>query len=232
MRLDKFIANNSPYSRSDVNKLLKTKSIFLNGQLVQSKDVAVQPLIDEVFVENRLITQSQQQYYMFHKPLDVVCANSHGDYPTVFDFLTLLKAEERSRLQIAGRLDVDTTGLVLLTDDGQWNHRVTSPTKTCAKIYEVTLAEPFNQKFNADFKEGMMLEGESKPTQPALLKFIDSTHLELSIYEGRYHQVKRMFAYAGNRVIALHRKQIGALKLDIPEGKFRALSETEVKAFI
>lgn len=234
MRLDKYIANNSAYSRSDVRKLVKNSAITINGELANSADQKIAPFNDEILVNNQTISVQSAQYYMLHKPINVVCANTHPDYPTVIDLLYTLPPELRSKLQIAGRLDVDTTGLVLLTDDGQWNHKVTSPRSDCVKIYEVELEQPFNPAFLADFERGMLLEGEDKPTLPAQITVVDDLHVRLGICEGRYHQVKRMFLFASNKVLKLHRASIGPLALDpdLKPGEYRALTQTEINNLV
>lgn len=230
MRLDKFIANNSGYSRSDVKKLLKNNAITINGELASAVDQKVSVFADDVLVNGQPVCLQSAQYYMLHKPVNVVCANSHPDYPTVIDLLGEIKPEQRHKLQIAGRLDVDTTGLVLLTDDGQWNHKVTTPRSDCVKVYEVELEQPFDEKFIGDFEQGMLLEGENKLTLPAQITVIDNYNVRLGICEGRYHQVKRMFLFANNRVRKLHRASIGSLALDpaLEPGAYRALTAEEV----
>lgn len=232
MRLDKFIANNSAYTRTDVKRLIKNKAISINENLAKTFNQKIDIFNDIIKVNENTIEQFSAQYYMFHKPINVVCANIHSDYPTVLDLLTDLPPELKKKLQIAGRLDVDTTGLVLLTDDGQWNHRVTSPRSDCIKMYQVELAQPFDEYFRQAFATGMLLEGEDKPTLPAQLTIIDERNVELGISEGRYHQVKRMFLYANNKVTKLHRVSIGALTLDptLEPGAYRALSTDEINA--
>lgn len=111
-------------------------------------------------------------------------------------------------------MDVDTTGLVLLTDDGQWSHRVTSPKRRCDKTYLVTLADPVENFYQAEIEKGILLRGEKTPTKPATLEILDDYNVNLTISEGRYHQVKRMFATLGNKVVDLHRWKIGVIMLD------------------
>ncbi|QEH17467.1 pseudouridine synthase [Histophilus somni] len=131
------------------------------------------------------------------------------------------------------RLDVDTTGLVLLTDDGQWSHRVTSPKHRCDKTYLVTLADPVEDFYQAEIEKGILLRSEKTPTKPATLEILDDYNVNLTISEGRYHQVKRMLAALGNKVVDLHRWKIGAIMLDdnLSDGEFRPLSEAEIAVF-
>lgn len=129
-----------------------------------------------------------------------------------------------------GRLDIDTTGLVLLTDDGQWSHRITSPRHHCEKTYHVTLESPVSSEITEKFAQGIELRGDKEQTRPAVMEIITPTEVLLTISEGRYHQVKRMFAAMGNHVVALHRRQIGEIVLDesLEPGEYRELSREEI----
>lgn len=166
---------------------------------------------------------------MLHKPAGYVCANTDGNHPVVLD---LLDEDWLDDLQIAGRLDIDTTGLVLLTDDGQWNHRMTAPARECSKVYRVTLHAPLSAAAAEQLHNGVVLVDEKKRTRPAQLQFLDEqqTELLLTIHEGKYHQVKRMFAAVGNHVVALHRERIGNIVLDpaLAPGAYRALTAAEI----
>ena len=128
---------------------------------------------------------------------------------------------------------MDTTGLVLLTDDGQWSHRITSPKFQCEKTYLVTLADPIENHYQSAVEQGILLRGEKQPTKPAQLEIVDDYNLNLTISEGRYHQVKRMFAALGNKVVALHRWRIGEVILndELQEGEYRTLHQAEIDSF-
>lgn len=134
------------------------------------------------------------------------------------------------KLHAAGRLDIDTTGLVLMTDDGQWSHRITSPRHHCEKTYLVTLESPVSDDTAEQFTKGVQLHNEKDLTKPALLDVLTPTEVRLTISEGRYHQVKRMFAAVGNRVVGLHRERIGEIALDpeLEPGEYRPLTEEEI----
>ena len=164
---------------------------------------------------------------MLHKPQGYICSHEDGDYPTIYQFFDYPLSV---RLHSAGRLDVDTTGLVLLTDDGQWSHRITSPKFHCEKTYLVTLADPVEANYVQACADGILLRGEKEPTKPATLEILDDYNVNLTLSEGRYHQVKRMFAALGNKVVALHRWKIGNVVLDehLAEGEFRSLTEEEI----
>lgn len=240
MRLDKFISHATKLSRTESRKALKAGRVQLNHHLVTDPAVAVNDN-DEITFDEAVITIPSPRYYMLNKPAGYVCANSDSQHPTVFDLLNGINNEG---LSIAGRLDVDSTGLVLLSDDGQWIHRVTAPRTHCDKYYEVELAEPIREQDIRVFQQGMMLDDDDKPTLPAQL--IPQSPLPCGepsgapcriatvvINEGRYHQIKRMFAAVGNRVVNLHRKQVGTLPLDanLAPGAYRALTGDEVNSF-
>ncbi len=230
MRLDKFISHAKPYSRTEVKKLIKQGAVYINGTLAFDSGQKINIEHDKVIIDGQGINLPQLRYIMLHKPINTVCTNHDSEHPTVLD---LLNIPYKASLQIAGRLDKDTTGLVLLTDDGQWNHRVTSPTKTCRKRYEVSLESPLDEKLIEQFAQGLQLKGEKKVLKPAKLMIVDSYHAILDIEEGKYHQVKRMFAAVNNHVTKLHRTHIGPIELDkgLQLGQYRSLTPKEVTSF-
>lgn len=228
MRLDKFLSQNSDSSRSLIQQAIKAGRVSVNDVVAKKGD---QKLVGDeiVTLDENIVEPFKTRYLMLHKPLGYVCANSDSDYPTVVDLIRMPRWQE---LQIVGRLDIDTTGLVLLTDDGQWNHRITSPRHECDKIYRVTTANPISDETAALFAAGVQLHGEKAPTRPAQLEFLSSHEARLKIHEGKYHQIKRMFAAAGNLVVALHRESIGSIQLDpaLAPGEYRALTDDEIKS--
>ena len=228
IRLDKFICHSTGLSRPQVQRIVRAGSVSVNNVLIKKPDQKIHDA-DVVMLDGEAVSLPQSRYLMLHKPAGYVCANSDSEHPVVLD---LLDEIETDNLQIAGRLDIDTTGLVLITDDGTWNHRVTAPTRLCKKTYCVTLHEPLTVDALEKLRSGVLLSGEKKPTQPADLVFIDeqANRIRLSIYEGKYHQVKRMFAAVGNHVIALHRESIGGITLDesLMVGQCRPLTSTEI----
>ena len=230
MLLDKFLAENTGLTRSQANKALRQSAVTINGEIEKNGATKISRE-DEICFEGELLPWVEDGlYFMLYKPQGYVCSNDDGDYPTIYQFFDYPLA---GKLHSTGRLDVDTTGLVLLTDDGQWSHRITSPKHHCEKTYLVTLADPVESHYMQACEEGILLRGEKEPTKPAKLEILDDYNVNLSISEGRYHQVKRMFAALGNKVTALHRWKIGAIELDenLAEGEFRALSETEISGF-
>jgi len=230
MRLDKFLAETTGLTRSQATKVLRQSAVTINGKIEKSGAAKVSPDDEICYNGERLAWVAEGQYIMLNKPQGYICSHEDGDYPTIYQFFDYPLAE---KLHGAGRLDVDTTGLVLLTDDGQWSHRITSPKFHCEKTYLVTLADPVEANYVQACAEGILLRGEKEPTKPARLEILDDYNINLTISEGRYHQVKRMFAALGNKVVGLHRWKIGALVLDdsLEEGEYRALTAEEVAYF-
>ena len=228
MRLDKFLAHHLGVSRTIVNKELKAQKVTVNGDIVKSGAYHISP--DQIVEYDgfEIVPITENRYFMLNKPQGYVCSTDDPDHPTILYFIDEPMAE---KLHSAGRLDLDTTGLVLLTDDGKWSHRITSPKHHCEKIYQVTVEQPLTANLIDIFKQGIQLKSEKTLTEPAKLIIIDDYHAELTISEGRYHQVKRMFAAVNNHVTQLHRKQIGNIVLDIPEGEYRPLTQDEINSF-
>ncbi|WBA16839.1 16S rRNA pseudouridine(516) synthase RsuA [Salinivibrio kushneri] len=226
MRLDKFLCETLGVTRKQAGRVLKSELVTVDGEVIKSGAVKVNEH-EEVAFEGRPLTLSGPRYFMMHKPAGVVCSHEDAFNPTVFVLLDEVNAE---KLHIAGRLDADTTGLLLLTDDGQWSHRITSPKHQCTKTYRVWLVDPISPETAPAFKEGVMLRGENQPTLPATLEKVGDYEALLTIQEGKYHQVKRMFAAVGNKVDALHRESIGNLVLDehLEPGEYRPLTDEEI----
>ena len=227
MRLDRFICECTELTRSNAKKALHRGDITINGEVVKNPGYKVTNTCDVRILGQRLI-HGGEHYIMLNKPADTVCSNAgEAGYASVLSLLDLPKADT---LQIAGRLDADTTGLVLITSDGQWGHKVTSPRKACGKRYRVWLTEPLVHSAEKKLEEGIQLRNEKKPTRPARLERISDTEVLLTITEGKYHQVKRMFAALGNRVTALHREQVGRIELDrdLEIGEWRELTTEEI----
>lgn len=226
MRLDKFVSQCSDLSRREVRYALRDGSILVNGEAVKSASLSLDGS-ETVSFDGQTLALPRAQYLMFNKPIDVVCARSDKEHTCVTDLLPPTLAPD---LQLVGRLDKDTTGLLLLTDDGKWNHLITAPKKRCAKVYLVTTADPIEASAIATFQEGAILKDDPAPTLPAELELIDSHTARLTLYEGRYHQVKRMFGAIGNRVTQLHREAIAGITLDpaLEPGEYRELTEDEV----
>ncbi len=228
MRLDKFISNASDYSRTQVKKLVKEKRVKVNGEVTTNPAT---PILEtaKVCLDDAPIALPGPRYFMLNKPENVVSATKDSEHTTAIDLIHEPRPEQ---LQIAGRLDLDTTGLVLITDNGQWNHSITSPRSNCRKTYDIKVSEPLTPDLIKKFYEGIWLDGEKRRCLPADLKILDDQHALLTISEGKYHQVKRMFAALGNHVIQLHRLKIGGITLDpaLGFGSYRPLTQQEIES--
>jgi len=226
MRLDKYLATVTDLSRSDAKRAIKNGEVAVAGVVVGDPqfDVAADA---QVTLQGRVLRTAAPRYFMLHKPEGYVCAARDRQHLTVLDLLDEDNVED---LHIAGRLDIDTTGLVLLTDDGQWSHRITSPQRDCDKTYWLQTAEPIPDAAIAQFQRGLFLHNEKTRLKPAYLEIIDPQTARLRISEGKYHQVKRMFGAIGNAVVKLHRERVGAITLDpdLDEGQYRPLTATEI----
>lgn len=228
MRLDKFIAHATAYSRSEVRQLLRAGRIHVDGQPARDAGLALGARAG-VTLDGQPLALRGHRYFMLNKPAGVVSATSDGSHRTVLD---LLRGEDLEGLHMAGRLDADTTGLVLITDDGQWSHRIKAPGRH-EKRYRVRTARPISADTAARFAAGLCLRGEEDhPTRPARMEVLGSCEALVWLQEGRYHQVRRMFAAVGNHVEALHREAVAGIELDpaLAAGEWRALTQAEVDA--
>jgi len=230
MRLDKFLASVTDLSRAEAKRAIRRGDIRVAGSVIDDPQFEVEATA-AVEWNGRALRPALKRYFMLHKPLDYVCAAKDRQHLTVLDLLDEDNVEE---LHVAGRLDIDTTGLVLLTDDGQWSHRITSPKADCSKTYWLQTAEPIAHSAIEQFARGLFLHNEKQRLLPAQLEILDAHTARLTIREGRYHQVKRMFGAIGNAVVKLHRERIGAVALDahLAPGEYRALTAAEVAAFV
>ena len=229
MRLERFLSESLGLTRSQSGKLIRSGEVLVNG--VVNKLAATQiGEQDVVHYDGQDLQLTGPRYFMLHKPEGYVCSNDDPEHPSVF---LLFEEPALGKLHCAGRLDLDTTGLLLVTDDGQWSHRITSPRHECAKTYRAWLADPVDPSAIALFAEGVQLRGERALTLPAELVLVTPTEALLTIHEGKYHQVKRMFAAIGNKVLRLHREQVGELVLapELAPGEYRPLTAAEIAAF-
>ncbi len=227
LRLDKYLASVTDYSRSDAKRLIKHEQVSVDGTIVTDASQLVNP--DAVLaLDGHPLRQVQHRYFMMNKPQDHVCATRDRRHPTVMD---LVFEDNVESLHIAGRLDIDTTGLVLITDDGPWAHQVMSPRKRCYKRYRVGTELPLDRALVERFEKGVFIAGRKQRTLPALLEIVGPHEALLDICEGKFHQVKRMFEAVDNKVVSLHREAVGELVLDtaLAEGEYRSLSEVEVQ---
>ena len=230
MRLDRFVSQAVGISRSQARTLIRRGQVDVAGGTVRQVAYHVDAG-QTVEHAGRRLELPQPVYLMLHKPCGLLSATSDPAQNTV---LSLLPPPLAARLHLVGRLDKDTSGLLLLTDDGAWSHRISSPKQGCAKTYRAELAEPLVADAEQRLQQGLVLRSEAVPTRPAELQMLDTNRVRITISEGRYHQVRRMFAALGNRVVSLHRERIGGLWLDetLAPGQWRELTVEEREAVL
>ena len=228
MRLDRFVCKSTELSQQQALDCIHQGQVWVNGVAVVDESTQVHEN-NNIQLKGQTLVTRPFRYLLINKPADTLCSNVDGVYPSLF---SLLDIERQSELHIAGRLDADTTGLVLITDDGRWTYHITSPTKSCHKTYRVKLAKPIGDDAVIErFHNGIQLQGEQGLTLPAILHILTAQDVLLTLTEGKFHQVKRMFAAVGNKVVALHRQSIGAVTLDVEQGQWRYLTADEVQSF-
>jgi len=201
--------------------------------------VDVHQFVDDfshVVLDGKILQQNSACYVMMNKPIGVVSATKDEQHTTVIDLLEGAGDEisnVKGGLHIAGRLDLNSSGLLLLTNDGRWSKELSSPENNVEKIYHVTLENPLAEKYVSAFADGMYFSYEDITTKPAKLSIISEYVAEVRLLEGRYHQIKRMFGRFRNPVLALHRVAIGGLELDpvLAPGQCRMLTQREVDLF-
>lgn len=228
MRLDKFVCKSTKLSKQQAQASIEAGLVKINDNTVFDIKAQVHQN-NKVTLDQVPLILRPFRYIMLHKPANTICSNHDEAYPSIFNFLNI---EHKEELHCVGRLDVDTTGLVLITDDGHWSFNITRPEKQCEKTYLVGVSQTLKSSLVAEFKAGLQLQGESELTLPAKLTLLDEKNATLAITQGKFHQVKRMFASVGNRVVSLHRQSIATLTLDIPEGQWRYLSDAEIASLI
>ncbi|MBB1339609.1 16S rRNA pseudouridine(516) synthase RsuA [Pseudoalteromonas sp. SR44-2] len=226
-RLDKFISHLAEIPRTQARASIKRKEVSVNGEVITSHNFQLAQQ-DEVLHQGTPLVFLGKRYYMLNKPVGYVCANSDELHKTVFD---LLDEPNMSDFHVAGRLDIDTTGLVIITNDGDWSHKITSPKSNKFKTYLVETQEPITDEALEQLRKGVMLHNEKDLTRPAIAERLANYGLRLSISEGKYHQVKRMLYAVDNKVVELHREQIAGITLDenLASGEYRLLTPEEVK---
>lgn len=230
-RLDKIIALQLGISRNDVKSLLKKGAVTVNGEAAKNGSLKVQPQDDAIFVNGERIIFKKHIYIMMNKPSGVVSASEDGKERTVVDLVP--KSLYRKGLFPAGRLDKDTTGFSLITDDGEFAHKILSPKNHIYKTYLARLKCPLSRESIERLQNGITLcDGTTlKESRVNIIENSETPLVEIIICEGKYHQVKRMFAATGNRVVSLHRTKMGGLSLDdtLKFGECREITESELK---
>ena len=240
-RLDKLLAHEGFGSRKDIRKLLRNCKVLVNGSRTYDPATQVDAENDTISVDGEEINLHKNLYLMMNKPQHYVCSTKEGDHETVFDLLddSLRTPYLQDKLHLVGRLDMDTEGLLLFTTDGELTHRLISPKSHISKTYlcglEHTETAEHQTAITAKFENGIEVGPEDNEqgftAQPAQITWLNDTTAHLTIYEGKYHQVKRMFAAVGNKIVYLKRISMGQLQLDesLELGEYKELSESDLQ---
>lgn len=226
MRLDKFLCDTAGLTRTEAKNAVKKGQIAVNGQVQKAADFKVKENTDTVTFQGRPLSYAAFHYYILHKPAGVITATEDKKESTVMD---ILREEKVKNLFPVGRLDKDTEGLLLITDDGELAHNLLSPKKHVDKEYLVKVRDSISEEDCRKLSEGVDI-GDEKPTAPAKVERVAEKEILLTIREGRFHQVKRMLQAVGNEVLYLKRLSMGSLRLpkDLEKGAYRPLSEDEI----
>lgn len=234
MRLDKYITLGLNVTRSEAKKIIKNKKIVINNKTITDSSYNVLET-DDVIYENSKIEYKEKIYIMMNKKTGYVCANCDNLYPTVFELLDN-KIYNPNKLFTIGRLDVDTTGLLIITNDGDLAHKITSPKSNIKKVYYVEVDGEFPKECSEKLASGIILtgeDGEEYKAKPASIDFIGDLKNKayITVTEGKFHEVKKLCAYFGLKVLKLHRNQIGSLILDesLDIGMYKEISLEVVK---
>lgn len=231
MRLDKMIGNSGLDTRKNIKRNAKKGAILVNGEVVKDSSYQVDPEVDEVYYMGQFVDYFENIYIMMNKPQGFLSATEDKD-PTVIDLL-----DDFYRvldLSIAGRLDKDTTGLLLLSTDGKFIHRVTSPNSNIEKTYIAKTRDPIDESLIDVFKEGVYIKEDDYTARSAKLEIVGDNEARVTVTEGKFHLVKRLFSNCENEVVELKRVAIGDLELDshLGLGEYRELSDDEVSYFM
>ena len=229
MRLDKYLANMGIGTRSEVKQMIKKGKIKVNGSMVSSPEIKIDVETDDVVAAELQIKYEKHVYYMLHKPAGVVSATEDKKDKTVIDLLFM---DRKKDLFPVGRLDKDTEGLLLITNDGELAHNLLSPKKHVAKVYYAKIDGRVTEDDVRIFKEGVQIDSgfQALPAELEILSSNEQSEIYITIYEGKFHQVKRMFEAVGKKVTYLKRLSMGTLKLDetLKAGEYRELTKKEL----
>lgn len=229
MRLDRFLIRRGTHSGKEVARLLADGRVMVNGE-IETSGLRKTDRFSRIELDGKILQEHEAVYLMLHKPAGYLSATTDPEHPTVIE---LIDHPLKHELHLAGRLDRATTGLLLLTNDGRWAKGVTEPVEEIPKVYRVRTRDAISPDTAKIFAAGIYFAYEDLTTRPAELEILGEQEALLTLHEGRYHQVKRMFHAVGNQVTGLHRESIGRLALDesLPEGTFRKLTPEEVSFF-
>lgn len=230
VRLDSFLLKLGIGTKKEVKKIISNKRVKVNKELVSDSGYKLRFEEDEIELDNKVLKVSEFEYFVINKPKNCVCALNDNLHKTVMEYIN----EKRQGLAIVGRLDLDTTGVLLITDDGKLNHNLLSPKRHVKKTYLAKVKGNLPKGIEKLFEAGVMLnDGITKPAKIKVLKEGEISSVEVSIVEGRYHQVKRMFLAFNCEVVDLERIEFASLKLkdlNLAYGEYRKLSEDEIKS--
>lgn len=229
MRLDKFLADMGQGTRSEVKAYIKKGMVTVNGTIVKRPELKINEKDDKVFISGKEVIYARYEYFMLNKPSGYVSATEDKSEHTVLELIT---DNLRDDLFPVGRLDKDTEGLLIISNDGDMAHRILSPVNHVGKVYYARIDGFVTDEHVKIFAEGIDIGGgiTTKPGNLKILRSADESEIELKIYEGKFHQVKRMFEAVGMKVIYLKRISMGEISLDnsLKTGEFRRLTEEEV----
>ena len=230
LRLDKFLCESRGVSRETARQMIRAGRVLVDGTAQKRPETKVDPAAQTISLDGEALSWAQQRYYLLHKPLGVVTATEDAKEKTVLD---LFPAELRRGLVPAGRLDKDTSGLLLLSTDGDWVHRVISPRHEVEKVYLAETDGELTEEDVSALAAGVVLR-DGTQCLPAQLELLGGRRCRVTVTEGKYHLVRRLLASRGAKVLALHRERIGSLRLDddLPPGSFRPLTEAEIEAVL
>ena len=224
MKLSRFLHHHTVHGKHELRRLLAAGRVRVNGEVKTDSQYQADEF-SRIELNDVVLYDKSPIHIMLNKPAGYLSATRDDEHPTVMDLI-----DSTQSLHIAGRLDRASTGLLLLTNDGKWSRRLTEPGQGVAKVYHVTTKYPIAEDTGARFEQGIYFAYEDLTTQPARLQILSENSARLTIYEGRYHQIKRMFHAVGNRVTSLHRESVGHIRLDsilIP-GQHRSLTADEI----
>lgn len=225
MRIDKFLSNAGVATRSEIKRYFKDNRITINDVLIKQAKTQIDPNKDVVKVDDKIIEYKAFYYFVLNKPKGCVSANEDDLYPTVMDYFKDLRIKGLSHV---GRLDLDTTGVLLITNDGKLGHYLIAPKFNVKKIYNIVVDKDLDESIINKFQNGLTLENGDK-CKPAEIKIVDNRHAKIYLTEGKYHQVKRMMRSVGYEVIELHRELFAFLTTkNAKPGEYYELSESEI----
>ncbi|MCP5536828.1 MAG: 16S rRNA pseudouridine(516) synthase [Akkermansiaceae bacterium] len=228
MKLSRFLYHHTPHGKYEVRRILAAGRVTVDGTPETDSQREIGHFT-QVTLDGELLQDETPVYIMLNKPAGYLSATTDPLHPTVLDLV-----DEPTTLHIAGRLDRASTGLLILTNDGKWSRQLTEPKEGVPKVYLVTTAGPITEDTHTRFARGIYFAYEDLTTQPADLEILGTHQAKITIYEGRYHQIKRMFHAVGNRITSLHRLSMGNIQLDpaLEPGAYRYLTRDEVASTV